>query len=56
MPYIIKDESGEAMRVVKRKEEAIEIIKIRDGWIMIKMPAHKESFKELLYKFEEAPF
>jgi hypothetical protein len=56
MPYIIKDENGESMRVVKRKEEAIEVIKLRPGWTMFYLPAHKESLEERLKKFERAPF
>lgn len=32
MPYIIKDENGETMRVVGRQEEAKQIVNARTGW------------------------
>jgi hypothetical protein len=52
MPYIIKDENGEAMRLVRRHEEAKHIIDIYTNWTMeyIKEP------KPDLPPFEEAPF
>ena len=34
MPYIIKDENGETMRLVRRHEEAKQIISVREGWTM----------------------
>jgi len=32
MPYIIKDENGETMRIVGRQEEARQIVSTRAGW------------------------
>ena len=32
MPYIIKDENGDVMRIVGRQEEARQIINSRSGW------------------------
>lgn len=32
MPYIIKDENGETMRIVGRQEEARQIVNTRAGW------------------------
>lgn len=32
MSYIIKDENGETMRVVRRQEEARHIVQSRAGW------------------------
>lgn len=32
MPYIIKDENGETMRIVGRQEEAKQIVQARIGW------------------------
>lgn len=32
MTYIVKDENGETMRIVKRQEEAEQIIMSRPGW------------------------
>lgn len=46
------DENGELMRVVKRKEEAQELIALRDGWtIQCKTITPKQT-----YIPEEAPF
>ena len=33
MAYNIKDENGELMRVVHRKEEAEQIVAQREGWV-----------------------
>lgn len=51
MPYIIKDENGEAMRLVRRHEEAKQIIELRAGWTMHFVPAPKPQLPT-----EEAPF
>jgi hypothetical protein len=56
MPYIIKDENGEAMRLVRRHEEAKQIISLREGWTMFRLPTHKKPLEEILKIFEEAPF
>lgn len=32
MPYIIKDENGETMRIVGRQEEARQIVQSRPEW------------------------
>ena len=46
------DEDGELMRVVKHKEEALELIALRDGWtIQSKLVQKKPD-----YQPEEAPF
>ena len=52
MPYIIKDENGEAMRLVRRHEEAKYILEIYTDWTMeyIKEP------KLELPPLPEAPF
>ena len=51
MPYIIKDENGEAMRLVRRHEEAVQIIELREGWTMTYVPKPKPELPT-----EEAPF
>lgn len=51
MPYIIKDENGEAMRLVRRHEEAKYIIEIYKGWTMHYIPNPKPDLPT-----EEAPF
>ena len=56
MPYIIKDENGEAMRLVRRHEEAKQIIALRDGWTMHRVKLEKAPIEELLKTFERAPF
>ena len=46
------DENGELMRIVKHKEEAQELIAVRDGWtIQCKTVTPKQTFIP-----EEAPF
>jgi hypothetical protein len=51
MSYIIKNEDGEVMRIVGRKEEAMAICALRRGW------TYKKEVKEKLqYQFEEALF
>jgi hypothetical protein len=46
------DEDGELMRVVKHKEEALELVALRDGWtIQSKLVQKKPD-----YIPEEAPF
>jgi len=52
MSYVIKDESGEVMRVVGRQEEAQAICASRQGWTFkcIRKPVRKID----LSQFEEA--
>jgi hypothetical protein len=46
------DEDGELMRVVKHKEEALELVALREGWtIQSKLVQKKPD-----YQPEEAPF
>lgn len=47
------DENGERMRVVKHKEEALEIVAIREGWTIQCTLIPK---KQPDYQLEEAPF
>jgi len=51
MKYIIKDENGEVMRIVGKREEARQITQQREGWTF-------KQYRELktVYVFEEAPF
>jgi hypothetical protein len=51
MKYLIKDENGEVMQIVGRREEARQIVSLRDGWTF-------KQYRELktVYMFEEAPF
>lgn len=56
MPYIIKDENGDLMRVVRRQEEARQIIDIREGWTMTHVKQQKEPIESVLKQFERAPF
>jgi hypothetical protein len=49
--YIIKDEHGEVMRIVHRKEEANSICKLREGWNFIKVQYKR---KLDLSQFQEA--
>lgn len=56
MPYIIKDENGELMRVVRRQEEARQIIEIREGWTMTHVKQKKQSPEDVMKLFEKAPF
>lgn len=51
MQYQIFDESGELMRTVSRKEEALAIISLRSGWSYKRVNVVKPKFE-----FEEAPF
>ena len=52
MSYVIKDESGEVMRIVGRQEEALAICAFRQGWTFkcIRKPVRKID----LSQFEEA--
>ena len=52
MPYHIKDENGELMRVVNRQEEARQIVNSRDGWTFkcVRKPVRKIDFAQ----FEDA--
>jgi len=52
MSYVIKDESGEIMRVVGRQEEAMAICAFRLGWTFkcVRKPVPKID----LSQFEEA--
>lgn len=56
MPYLIKDETGELMRVVRRQEEARQIIDIRNGWTMTHIKQQKEPIESVLKQFKDAPF
>ena len=51
MQYRIFDESGELMRTVSRKEEALAIVSLRSGWSHKRVIVNKPKFK-----FEEALF
>lgn len=53
--YLVKDEDGEIMRKVPRKEEAVALCGIREGWTYtyVKTPIVKPID---LSKFEECPF
>jgi len=52
MSYVIKDENGEVMRIVGRKEEADQLLKTRPSWTL----KYLKPVKPAQYKFEEAPF
>jgi hypothetical protein len=54
--YLIKDENGESMRLVRRHEEAKQIIALREGWTMHRIKPQKKPTEELLNTFERAPF
>jgi hypothetical protein len=56
MPYIIKDENGDLMRVVRRQEEARQIIDIREGWTMHHIKQQKQTPEDVMKLFERAPF
>jgi hypothetical protein len=47
--YIIKDENGEVMRLVCRKEEAEQIVEMREGWTFkcVRKPVRKIDLTEL---------
>lgn len=49
--YQIFDESGELMRTVSRKEEAIAVVALRSGWTHKRVVINKPKFE-----FEDAPF
>jgi hypothetical protein len=49
MSYIVFDEEHQAMRIVRRKEEALAICVLRKGWTFKYMKAQKPQ-----YKFEDA--
>ena len=53
--YLIKDEKGEAMRVVFRQEEAQAIAALRPGWYFKKVKKPNKN-KEILAKIERALF
>lgn len=53
MRYLIKDEINEAMRIVNKKEEAIAICALRNGWSFTRI---KEEKPVNNYQFEDAPF
>lgn len=52
MPYIIKDENGETMRIVGRQEEAQHIVILHKGWTFksVRKPVQKID----LSQFEDA--
>ncbi len=52
MSYVIKDENGEVMRIVGRKEEAQKLLETRPNWTL----KFLKPVKQTQYKFEEAPF
>lgn len=45
------DEQGELMRTVSRKEEAIAVVALRNGWTYKRVITKKPKFE-----FEDAPF
>lgn len=51
--YLIKDEHGEAMRVVSRQEEAQAIVALRPGWYFKKVKKPNKVI-EVLAKMERA--
>lgn len=52
MSYIVKDENGETMRIVRRQEEARQIVDVRSGWTFkfVRNPVRKVD----LSQFENA--
>lgn len=50
MKYLIRDENGELMRIVGRREEAKHLVNIRNGWTFQAIPKPKLD----LSKFQEA--
>ena len=52
MSYVIKDEHGDTMRIVGRKEEAQAILLTRPEWTL----KYLKPVKSEPFKFEEAPF
>lgn len=49
MSYVIRNEDDEVMRIVGRREEAIAICALRQGWSYKKVVAEKPKFE-----FEDA--
>jgi hypothetical protein len=49
--YQLFDESGELMRTVSRKEEALAIVSLRSGWYYKRTVVVNPKFE-----FEDAPF
>ena len=49
--YLLFDESGDLMRTVSRKEEALAIVSLRSGWSYKRTVINKPKFE-----FEDAPF
>ena len=49
MEYIIKDENGEVMRLVGRKEEAEQVVAVREGWTFkcVRKPVREVDLSEL---------
>jgi len=45
------DEQGELMRIVSRKEEALAVVALRNGWTYKRIVINKPKFE-----FEDAPF
>ena len=54
MSYIVYDENGEPMRLLKRKEEALAICALRKGWWFKYMKAKIYESQKPQYKFEDA--
>ena len=52
--YYIYDETGELMRKVRFKAEAIQLVKIREGWSYVYVK-QKKKFLDVNH-FEESPF
>jgi hypothetical protein len=52
MSYVIKDEHGDVMRIVGRKEEAQSLLLTRPEWTL----KYLKPVKPEPFKFEEAPF
>lgn len=50
--YYIYDENGELMRKVKRKDEAVHIVELREGWTFKRVRQPRQD----LSKYEDAPF
>lgn len=51
--YLIKDEFNQAMRIVGKREEAVAICALRNGWTFTRI---KESKPVNPHQFEDAPF
>ena len=52
MPYQLRDEDNELMRVVARKEEALDLLKLRPQWSIVRVTESKQDRPH----FEDAPF